>query len=363
MNDVLSREEDLQWMARYEPMHGVEDSIQNLAAKTLVTFRKKQKIGLLDRKIRGIAYRAFASRFNRQLEIALHSKKITSKFVYHSPLTTPLPHNLPKYCVPVVSIYDIIPLVFSDSYPDSTRLNFRKTIDSIQHHNAHIIVNSEDTKHSLICYFNIPASRIHVVQLGSDIKQTTEIGTIAANITEPFALYVAGSNQRRKNLTNTVLGFRKFTEITGNSAQLVIAGGGTDHFQEEAHRLTRDSNAKIICLGAVDDSTLSTLYRQAKIGLYTSLYEGYGLPILECMAQGLPIICGNRSSLAEAAGGAAILVEACDPNSIAAGIANLWQNEAMRKTMSERGLIRANEMSWDASAKALFRCYDAILGA
>ena len=356
--------ESFRWMARHAPIHGTEDAIQSAAAGILLKLRKKNRAGLLGRKMRGLAYRAFDSRHGRQLVAALHAQRdLAPRFVYHNPLTAALPRDLPDSCIPVVSIYDIMPFVFRDTYPDSVRQAFTKSVESISRHKAHVIVNSEDTKHSLICFFGIPSSRIHVVPLGSDPSWGPGEGTLPAAVCGPFALYVAGSNQRRKNLANTVTGFRKFTEISGESAQLVIVGSGTEEFQAEADSLAGDGGAAVCCLGAVDEGTLGELYSRAKVGLYTSLYEGFGLPVLECMAKGLPIVCGNRTSLPEAAGDAATLVEASDPAAIGIGLAKLWQNGTLRDSKSEEGLRRSQQMSWDASSKALLNAYEIILNA
>jgi glycosyltransferase involved in cell wall biosynthesis len=283
-----------------------------------------------------------------------------TSFIYHYPLPHTSFENLPLNCIPVINLYDIMPVVFRDSYNHKERRIFFRTIESVKRNKAHVIVNSEDTRHSLVCFFAIEPTRIHVVPLGADLPPTPPSDLLKLPDRE-YLLYVASSGQRRKNISGAILGFREFLKSSGEAADLVIVGPGTESFQRYGEQELVGMNGQVHCMGGVDDATLVQLYRSAKVGIYLSLYEGFGLPILEYMHQGVPVVCSDRTSLPEVAGGSALLVNPLNPSNIGSGISKVWNNESLRKQLVDKGTLRASQLSWATSFSALLSTYQDIL--
>ncbi len=110
-------------------------------------------------------------------------------------------------------------------------------------------------------------------------------------------------------------------------------------------------------LGFVADDTLAALYRLATVFVFPSLYEGFGLPPLEAMASGTPVVTSNRSSLPEVVGDAAVLVDPYSASSIADGIQQVLSDASLRQTLAARGLARAKDFSWEASIRRIHEVY------
>ncbi|MBT6229755.1 MAG: glycosyltransferase family 4 protein, partial [Candidatus Scalindua sp.] len=144
--------------------------------------------------------------------------------------------------------------------------------------------------------------------------------------------------------------------------KLVIAGEKgwlyKQIFKEVEHR---DLKKEILFLGVVKDEDLPMLYNCADIFVYPSLYEGFGLPPLEAMACGIPVITSNTSSLPEVIGNAGIMVDPEDDNSLSEAIFNVLKDEDLRYQMSKNGLKRAKLFSWEKAAKEILEIYDEVL--
>ncbi len=113
-------------------------------------------------------------------------------------------------------------------------------------------------------------------------------------------------------------------------------------------------------LGYMPESTLAVLYRLASVFVFPSLYEGFGLPPLEAMASGTPVVTSNVSSMPEVAGGAAFLVDPYDSTSIAEGLTRVLTDDALRRDLSVRGLARAKQFSWERSARRVREIYGEV---
>lgn len=288
------------------------------------------------------------------------------RWIYHMPLPDPLPEILPDGCVPVANIYDVIPWIFRDTYSDAVRRAFTGIVESFKRHRGHIIVNSLDTRHSLVSQFDVDPARVHVVPLGcaDRIIAEGELPELPSRIAGlPYMLYVASSGQRRKNIPTVIKAFYRFAEGRSDGPQLVIVGGGTEVHQGLADSLASGGNAGVHCLGYMDEPHLESLYSHARLGLYLSLYEGFGLPILEYMVRGVPVICGNETSLPEVAGDAAMLVDSTGTDSIATAMTELWVDRERRRALAAAGIVRAREHSWEKSVLRLKACYGEILAA
>lgn len=361
IQQVIESEPAFDWMSKVSILHGDERPYFPLLRHLLS--KAGHQADFASKAARFIAFQGAERASSYGIEKLFQRDGMGERFIYHCPLPEVLPRTLPSHCVPVINVYDIMPLVFRDTYNKAACERFSTAVKSVMTHRGHIIVNSGDTKHSLVCFFNFDSEHIHVVPLGADVSFEAESGLRPnSGVTKnPFLLYVAGSGQRRKNVDGTIRGFCDFLNRTGEKADLVIVGSDTEKYQEYADRVIAPERGRVHCLGIVDGETLTQLYDQAKVGLYLSLYEGFGLPILEYMHRGVPVVCGNATSLPEVAGRAATLVDALDPVSIGQGIATLWNDPKNREQAILAGKFRAAQFTWACSANCLREVYAKIL--
>lgn len=167
---------------------------------------------------------------------------------------------------------------------------------------------------------------------------------------EPYVLSV-GTLQPRKNYVRLIEGFIQFQEETGTSAHLLIAGGRGWLYDDILAEAQKYESVRL--LGFVEDEDLPALYRGANVFAFTSLYEGFGLPVLEAMACGTPVVCSNTSSLPEVAGDSALLVDPQSPDELIEAMIRAFGDEGLREEMVDRGLAQAAGFTWERSARQL----------
>ncbi len=219
-----------------------------------------------------------------------------------------------------------------------------------------IIAVSEATKQDIATYYGREKD-VHVVYHGIDhdrfrvfSQEEKDAGKLAVQkaypaITKPYILYV-GQIQPRKNIIRLV---EAFEALHGQDMQLVIAGGHGWHQQPIMDRIAASSKKdSIVVPGAVPDELLPILYANASVFVLPSLQEGFGIPILEAAACGVPVVTSNRSSMKELAQNAFVLVDPEQASSIAEGISYALQNS---QSLSTQSIARAKEFSWDTTAK------------
>ena len=171
-----------------------------------------------------------------------------------------------------------------------------------------------------------------------------------------------GTLEPRKNVVSLIKAFEKLKQKGYKDYKLVIAGEKgwlyKQIFKEVEHR---DLKKEILFLGVVKDEDLPMLYNCADMFVYPSLYEGFGLPPLEAMACGIPVITSNTSSLPEVIGDAGIMVDPGDVNSLCEAMYNVLTDKELRCQMSKKGLKRAKLFSWEKAANEILEIYDDAL--
>ncbi len=180
---------------------------------------------------------------------------------------------------------------------------------------------------------------------------------------EPVVLSV-GAVQRRKNIVRLVEAFEQMAaEQSAASWKLVLAGSFGFDSQAARQRIERSSRKQDIqVLGYVADSQLEELYQRASILAFPSLDEGFGMPVLDAMARGVPVLTSNVSALPEVAGDAGLLVDPMDVRSIADGLCRLAASSELRDQLAQAGLARARQFTWEKSVNATWRVYQELLG-
>jgi len=141
--------------------------------------------------------------------------------------------------------------------------------------------------------------------------------------------------------------------------QLLIAGGRGWLYEEILAEAEKHGD-RVRILGFVDDADLPALYRNATLFAFPSLYEGFGLPVLEAMACGVPVVCSNASSLPEVAGDAALLVHPLDTGALAQALARVLEDADLRREMIAKGLAQATRFTWEQAARQLLGTFEVI---
>jgi len=199
---------------------------------------------------------------------------------------------------------------------------------------------------------HVEPSRIRVVQHGT--RRTPAPTNVSR---EPIILSV-GAIQRRKNITRLVESFERIDP----GWKLFLAGSFGFEAEETLQRIALSSRKHDIhVLDFVPNRELEALYQRASIFAFPSLAEGFGMPVLDAMARGVPVLTSNVSAMPEVAGDAAVLVDPGDVTSIAEGLQRLTKNSELRDTLIQRGLARAKEFTWEKSVNATWDVYQELL--
>ncbi|HUR91711.1 MAG TPA: glycosyltransferase family 1 protein [Gemmatimonadaceae bacterium] len=262
--------------------------------------------------------------------------------VYHSPLPR---GPIAKGDMPtVITVHDLVPLHFPETTTPWSRLYSTLTFERILDAASIVLAPSQDTARDIRQSLGISAERIRVVPNGVDEFFFSAPGE-APPIPRPFILFV-GTPEPRKNLgrlAEAVTALRS----RGRSETLVVAGcDGWGGIQLDSSSVTM--------LGRVSDATLRSLYAHAACLAIPSLHEGFGLPAIEAMATGTPVVASDRGALREVTGGDAVLVDPLDPEAIASGIVTAIED---RDRLSTRGRERARLFSWSRAAGLLAAVY------
>jgi glycosyltransferase involved in cell wall biosynthesis len=193
----------------------------------------------------------------------------------------------------------------------------------------------------------------------NDIFEANEYEEIGNGFSEKYILFV-GSIEPRKNLVKLLKAYLSLPEYIKKNFKLLLVGfRGWEN--KEIIELLNKSKGAVNYLGYVKNEKLAELYRKASCFVYPSLYEGFGLPPLEAMACGCPVVVSNVSSLPEVCGDAAYYVDPTDTESIAGGIEKVLRDEELRQNMIEKGLERAKLFSWEKAAKEHLKVFEEVV--
>jgi glycosyltransferase involved in cell wall biosynthesis len=283
--------------------------------------------------------------------------------------------HAPHYVLPplaparsVVTIHDCIHLMFPQYLPNRFAWWYARTSLWAATHRAHrVLTVSETSKRDILRFFDIPPAKIDVIYNGIDeLFWTTpneeEVVRVRERyqLTDPFALY-AGNIRPHKNLERVIDAFYRVRRDGLGDIKLLIIGDEISKYatlRRAVHRYKLHKHVRF--LGFVPDQTLAVLYRLAAVFVFPSLYEGFGLPPLEAMASGTPVVTSNVSSLPEVSGGAALLVDPYDVDAIASGIRMVLTDGCLRDELRQRGLARAREFSWERSVARIRAIYEEV---
>lgn len=262
----------------------------------------------------------------------------------------------------VVTVHDAVPLATPDLQPLATRLIFRTLVPWTRFSADAVLTVSHHAAADLERLARIPKAKLHVTYNGvhppppmgeAEVRGVLE----RLGIEAPYFLYV-GNLVARKNLPRLVQAFRLLRQEIPE-ARLVLVGAR----QWKSHELFRHDLTNVLVLGYVADDDLHALYYGARALAFPSLYEGFGLPALEAMVHGTPVLTSNTSSLPEVVGDAALLVDPTSVQSIRDGLRTLWHDAALRQELRRRGLERAKGFTWEKAAQATLEVYRRLVDA
>lgn len=269
----------------------------------------------------------------------------------------------------MLTIYDIIPLLHPEYFPDGFVEQFLPIVSSFLPERDYIFAISESTKNDLCAYFGILPERVFVTPLAasSQLYYPERDRAVIARVREtagvpdvPYFLTLA-TVEKRKNLATTVAAYRAFLQESGNrDIHFVLVGTRGWKVDDVLSTIEADPLLKerVHFTGFLPDASLAAMYSGAIAFVYPSLYEGFGLPPLEAMQCGVPVICSNTSSLPEVIGDSGISVDPLDVDGIAGAMRMLAHDSALRGALSAKGLVRAQEFSWKVCADKTIEGYE-----
>jgi glycosyltransferase involved in cell wall biosynthesis len=231
----------------------------------------------------------------------------------------------------------------------------------------HVLADSESTRLDLVELMGIPADRITVIGAGVDerfkrVSDPTFLAAVRAryNLPERFILGTS-TLEPRKNFTGLIAAFNRLAAAGPADLHLVIAGGkGWLYDDIFAAAAASPVSQRIHFPGFVADEDLPALYTLADLFAFPSHYEGFGIPVLEAMACGTPVVCADNSSLPEVAGDAALLVPATDSQALVDAMHRLLIDTSLREALVGRGLEQARKFAWEKAAERLLAVYEAL---
>lgn len=284
--------------------------------------------------------------------------------VLHVPSYRRLVRSAP--CPTVGTIHDLAPFHVKGKYDIARMFYGRVVVKSLARRQKEIIAVSHCTARDIEKFFGIPQSRLHVIHNGIDHDRFFPGNIDAARawtaekhgITAPYFLYVSRLEHPGKNHVRLIEAFDAFKKATGSEWQLALGGGDWHGCEAIKSAAAASPFAKDIrFLGFVPDADLPNLYRAARCMVYPSLFEGFGLPPIEAMACGTPVISSTRGALEEVVADAALVVDPEDVADITRALISLATDLALAESLNSKGLTNASRFHWSRTAAEVTDIY------
>lgn len=267
-------------------------------------------------------------------------------------------------CKKIVTIHDLIPYILPETVGKGYLNKFLKDMPYIMEQADCLITVSEWSKRDIIKFFQIDQNKIFVTPLAADMKYIPMNREFCKKvlqrrliINKDFILYIGGFSPR-KNVKGLIDAFRKVYGDFSKDLCLLIVGSLKDQgsmLKEYVNELNMED--KIIFTGFVEEDLLPLLYNACECFIYPSLYEGFGLPPLEAMSCGAPVITSDTSSIPEVVKDAGILINPLDKNSLSEAMLNLINNDHIKVDLINKGIIRAQNFSWRKTSLETLNVY------
>lgn len=342
-----------------------DSNIQILDRKLLITRLAKQFDKLLSDNL--------ATQRLKNLVPFLSAKNLSQFDIYQSsfdPFPKAVSEN--KKIKKFIIVYDLIPRLFPEQIPESF-LKFTNSILASLGKDSHIMTISESTRQDLLRFHpGLSSEQVRVNYIAADkhvfFKEENESGLAAFwkknQLEVGKYIFTLNALAPYKNLVHTI---EAFTEVQENGDltdhSLLVVGKWRDKSFKEKLLVQFAGSPKVVFLEYVSDDELRMLYNHAQCFVYMSLYEGFGLPILEAMQCGCPVICSNASSMPEVAGDAGIVINPYEKKDLMDAMTGLLADDNKRVRLSNQGLLRSEGFSWDNFADNTISYYKEVLPA
>ena len=269
----------------------------------------------------------------------------------------------------VITVHDMVYKAFPETVRGRTKIMLNTGLKQSMKRADIIVTDSVFSKSEIVKYFPQHEKKIRVVPCGVDLtkfrpcqnpKRIAEVKK-SLKIKGDYFLYL-GTIEPRKNLERLIKAYSILTQRVKNPPELVLAGG-KGWLYDDIFRRVKDLRLtkKVIFTKYVPSEDMNPLMCGATAFVFPSIYEGFGMPPLEAMACGVPVLTSDSASLPEVTGDCAVICNAYSVESIADGLEKLYKNENLRKDLSRRGLERAKKFTWDNSAEMLYKIYKEIV--
>ena len=257
-----------------------------------------------------------------------------------------------------IFVHDLAFRIRPQEVPWQQRMYFRAVLPRALRQAAAVIVPSESTRRDLLQLYKVSGLEHKVEVIPEGVPQAVAAGPLPDGV-EPGFILAVGTVEPRKNYPRLLAAYRQLRGHRGalpfiingrpGVPQLVIAGRAGWAYGDTLQRIAAEPGVRY--LGHVDEPTLAALYESASVLAFPSLYEGFGLPLLEAMTRGVPAVVGATGALPELAVGSAITVNAEDAGAIAGGLERLLADEGLRKKLAAEGIRRARSYTWANAAE------------
>jgi glycosyltransferase involved in cell wall biosynthesis len=272
------------------------------------------------------------------------------------------PANIAPFFVPkkkklVITLHDMAFITHSESFSPFFRNYYKCLIPKVIQRADKIITISQTSRKEIIKYYPHTKDKIEVVFLGLD-----KTFYLLPNIEKKDQILYVGSLNMRKNFISVIQAFKK---LNNNKFQLLIVGNFSSNYNlSQATQSILDEakiNPNINFLSNITDDELRLLYNESKLFLFPSFYEGFGLPPLEAMACGTPVITSNISSMPEVCGNAAIYVDPYNIEDITQKLSMLLNNNVLHQKMINKGLEHVKHFTWEKAANKHLKVFNEVL--
>ncbi len=309
--------------------------------------------------------------FRERLDL-VHFPHFNVPLLYRRPFIVTV-HDLILLRFPTLRATTLSPLLYRLKF-----LAYRLVIRNAIFCSDSLITISEYTKRDILSCYNVASDKLIVTYEAASpvcrilpyegaVQFFASIGILPSKVSverdsfhdilKPYALYV-GNAYPHKNLEFLLSAFDQFPDTT---ARLVLVGGD-DYFYRRLKAYAKRRNMdRVIFAGVVSDEQLDLLYRYARVSVFSSLYEGFGLPPLEAMAKGSPVIAARATTFPEVLGDAAILFDPHDSLAFQVALESVWNDEALRTLLRTRGFAQVARFSWENMAKETLSVYKSLL--
>jgi len=292
--------------------------------------------------------------------------------IVHYPYFDIFYHTLPlrKDTKTVVTVPDVTPLLYPEYYPPGIkgRLNFILQKRALSNVNA-VVTISETSKKDIVRFLDIPSKKVFVTKLAGNFStkrvSTSQLSKISRkyNLPKEFILYIGDVNWN-KNLLRLIKAVKRIDEtlvIVGKSA--VRDEYDKDHIENKPLREIQErygNDKQVMRLGFVEDNDLNAIWQLATVYCMPSLYEGFGLSVVEAMEAGVPVVCSRTQVLVEVAGDSAVYFDPYSENDIAEKLKYVMSNKKIQKDLVSKGFFRAKKYSWQKTALETIKVYEKL---